>query len=80
MRRTLTCEAVVNFPVPNIHQLAAQLRTMYDGTKPVAGRDLASAFHLSENAIVPVLRRCEERGLIRNFKCRGWIPAPQADH
>ena len=63
MRRTLTGEAILNLPTPNIHQLHAQLRTMYDGAKPVTGRELASAFNLSENAIVPVLRRCEQRGI-----------------
>ena len=79
MRRTLTCEADPNLPTPNIHQLYAQLRTIYDGAKPVTGRELASAFHLSENAIVPVLRRCEQRGMIRNIRCRGWIPSQPSD-
>ncbi len=79
MRRTLTCEAAPNLPTPNIHQLSAQLQAMYDGTKPVTGRELASAFQLSENAIVPVLRRCEQRGMIRNIQCRGWIPAQPSD-
>jgi hypothetical protein len=79
MRRTLTCDAVLNFPMPNIHQLSAQLQAMYDGTQPVPGRQLAAAFQLSENALVPVLRRCEERGMIRNVRCRGWIPVQQPD-
>ena len=79
MRRTLTCEAVLNFPVPNIHQLSAQLQAMYDGTTPVTGRELAAAFQLTEGAIISVLRRCEERGMIRNFQCRGWIPVQPSD-
>jgi hypothetical protein len=79
MRRTLTCEAVLNFPLPNVHQLSVQLQAMYDGTQPVTGRELAAAFQLSENALVPVLRRCEERGMIRNVRCRGWIPVQQPD-
>ena len=77
--RTLTGAAVLNLPTPNIHQLSAQLRSLYDGAKPVTGRELASAFQLGENAIVPVLRRCEQRGMIRNIRCRGWIPAQPSD-
>ena len=79
MRRTLTCEAVLNFPVPNIHQLSAQVQAMYDGTRPVTGRELAAAFQLTEGAIIAVLRRCEERGMIRNVQRRGWIPTQTSD-
>ena len=41
MRRQLTCEAVLKFPVPNIHQLTAQLQSMYDGAKPPVSARLA---------------------------------------
>jgi hypothetical protein len=74
MARYLTCEADIDFPVPNIHQLTAQLRTMYDGQTPVTTRALAHAFGLVEGAIVPVLRRAEQCELVRNIDCHGWIP------
>lgn len=52
----------------------AQLRAMYDGKLPVTARALAQAFGLLEGAIMPVLRRAEQAGMIQNFRCRGWIP------
>lgn len=70
----LTCEADINFPVPNIHQVTAQLRAMYDGQNPVTARALALSFGLVEGAIVPVLRRAEQCEMVRNINCRGWIP------
>lgn len=70
----LTCEADLDFPMPNIHRLTAQLRAMYDGRSPVTARALAQAFGLLEGAIMPVLRRAEQAGMIQNFQCRGWIP------
>ena len=70
----LTCEADINFPAPNIHQVTAQLRAMYDGQTPVTARALALSFGLVEGAIVPVLRRAEQCEMVRHIDCRGWIP------
>lgn len=56
MPRKLTCEAVVNFPVPDIDQVVVQIRAMYDGQTPVTTRAIAHAFGLVEGAIAPVLR------------------------
>lgn len=74
MPKYLTCEADINFPLPSIHQLRAQLDAMYDGQKPVTAKALANAFGLIEGAISPVLRRAEQFELIRCVDCRGWIP------
>ena len=70
----LTYEADINFPVPNIHQVTAQLRAMYDGQTPVTARALALSLGLVEGAIVPVLRRAEQCEMVRNVGFRGWIP------
>ena len=70
----LTCEADINFPVPNIHQVTAHLRAMYDGQASVTARALALSLGLVEGAIMPVLRRAEQCEMVRNIDCRGWIP------
>jgi hypothetical protein len=72
--RYLTCEAELNFPVPDPGRLAAQLRAMYDGRNPVGAKAVAQAFGLIEGAIVPVLRRAEQCVLVRKVEGRGWIP------
>jgi len=74
MPKYLTCESALDCSMPNIHRLTAQLRTMHDGHSPVTARALAQAFGLFEEAIMPVLRRAEQAGMIQNFQCRGWIP------
>ncbi len=74
MPRKLTCEGVVNFPVPDIDQVVAQLRAMYDGQTPVTARAIAHAFGLVEGAIVPVLRLAEQYKTVRKVDCRGWVP------
>ena len=74
----LTCEADINFPVPNIHQVTAHLRAMYDGQAPVSARALALSLGLVEGAIVPVLRRAapssarwfETSTVAVGFRCR----------
>jgi predicted transcriptional regulator len=74
MSKYITCEADLNFPVPNAERVTAQLRAMYDGRKPVSARAIAQVFGLSEGAIAAVLRRAENCGMVRSIECRGWIP------
>jgi len=74
MPKYITCEADLNFPVPNAERVAAQVRAMFDGRHPVTARAVAQVFGLSEGAIAAVLRRAENCGMVRNIECRGWIP------
>lgn len=74
MPKLLTCEADMNFPVPNVERVTAQVRAMYDGRKPVTALAVAQVYGLSEGAIAAVLRRAERCGMVRNIECRGWIP------
>lgn|GEM_PF-2467946 len=74
MSKLLTCEADLDFPVPNAARVTAQVKAMYDEQKPVTARAVAQAFGLSEGAIAAVLRRAERCGMVKNIECRGWIP------
>lgn len=74
MPRKLTCEAVVNFPVPDIDQVVVQIRAMYDGQTPVTTRAIAHAFGLVEGAMAPVLRLAEQYDKVRKVAGRGWLP------
>lgn len=74
MPKYITLEADLNFPVPNIYQIAAQLRAMYNGQTPVKAAALAKSFALAEGAIAQVLRRAEQFEMVRNIPGQGWIP------
>jgi hypothetical protein len=74
MRKQLQCTAVLTRSLPNVHQLFARLISLYDGCRPVTTKRLAEVFGVEPNAIIPVLYRAEQRGMIRSCQCRGWIP------
>jgi hypothetical protein len=74
MRKQLRCTSVITRSLPNVHQLFARLNTLYDGCRPVTTQRLAEVFAVEPNAIIPVLYRAEQRGMVRSCQCRGWIP------
>jgi hypothetical protein len=74
MHSYLTTEADLNFPVPNAEGVVSHVRRLYDGRTPVSAQSLARLFGVSENAILPVLRRAEVTGMIRKVQQQGWIP------
>ena len=74
MRKQLQRTSVLNRSLPNIHQLFARLNSLYDGCRPVTTQRSAEVFGVEPNAIIPVLYRAEQRGMIRSCQCRGWIP------
>ena len=67
MSKYITCEADLNFPVPNAERVVAQVRAMYVG-RPVTALAVAQVFGLSEGAIAAVLRRAENHGMVRNIE------------
>lgn len=74
MRKQLRYESVLTRSLPNVHQLFARLNALYDDCRPVTTHRLAEVFGVEPNAIIPVLYRAEQRGMIRTCQCRGWIP------
>ena len=74
MRKQLQRTPVLTRSLPNVHQLSARLGSIYDGSRPVTTQRLAEVFGVEPNAIIPVLYRAEQRGMIRTCQCRGWIP------
>lgn len=74
MRKQLRYTAVLTRSLPNVDQLFARLNALYDDCRPVPTEQLAEAFGVERNAIIPVLHRAEMRGMIRNCQCRGWTP------
>jgi hypothetical protein len=70
----ITCDAPIDFPIPSIDMLVERLGQLYDGTKPVAAKALASSFGLSEGSIGPVLRHAREMNVIKEIHGVGWIP------
>ena len=70
----LTCEADLDFPVPNVTRVLARLRTLADGTTPVTTRSIALAVGADVLAIEGVLRRAHHSGLVRRVAGRGWVP------
>lgn len=70
----ITCDAPIDFPIPTIDMLVERLGQMYDGSKPVTAKALASSFGLSEGSIGPVLRHAREMNAIREIRAVGWIP------
>ena len=74
MSRYLTCEADLDFPVPNADRLVAHLRTLFDGAMPVTTKAIAIAVGGDVPAIEAVLRRAKHAGLLREVHGQGWIP------
>jgi hypothetical protein len=74
MPKYITLEADLDFPMPSIYQIAAQLRAMYDGRTPIKAAALAKSYELAEGAIAQVLRRAEQFELVRQVPGQGWIP------
>ena len=70
----LTCEADLNFPVPNANRVVAHLRTMFNGSMPVMSKDIAAAFGCDVPAIEDVLRRAFHNGMVRRIGDNGWVP------
>jgi hypothetical protein len=70
----ITCDAPIDFPIPTIDMLVERLGQLYDGSKPVTAKALASSFGLSEGSIGPVLRHAREMNAIREIQAVGWIP------
>ena len=69
----ITCEADLNFPVPNVERLVAQLRTLSDGKTPITTKDIAASVGGDVPAITDVLRRASHCGLVVQI-CGGWVP------
>jgi hypothetical protein len=40
----ITCDAIMNFPVPTIDMLVERISQMYDGQKPVSAKAIAASF------------------------------------
>ncbi len=74
MRKQLRYTSVITRSLPNVHQLFTRLNALYDGCRPVTTQRLAEVFGVEPNAIIPVLHRAEQRGMVRSCQCRGWIP------
>jgi len=74
MRKQLRCTSVLTRSLPNVHQLLARLNSLYDGCRPVTTQRLAEVFDVEPKAIIAVLHRAEQRGMVRSYQCRGWIP------
>jgi hypothetical protein len=74
MRKQLRGTVVLNRSLPNVHQLSARLGSLYDGCRPVTTQRLSEVFGVEPNAIIPVLYRAEQRGMVCSYQCRGWIP------
>jgi len=70
----MTCEADLNFPVPNVERLVAQLRTLFAGEKPVPTKAIALAVGGDVPAIEGVLQRAERNGLVKQVIGQGWVP------
>lgn len=73
MRKQLQRTSVLNRSLPNIPQLFARLNSLYDGCRPVTTQRLAEVFDVEPKAIIAVLHRAEQRGMVRSYQCRGWI-------
>ncbi len=74
MRRYLTCEADLNFPVPDAASVVARLRTLFDGETPVTTKAIAIAIGGDLHALEAVLQRAERAGLVRYVHAQGWLP------
>jgi hypothetical protein len=74
MSNYLTCEADLNFPVPNAERLVAHLRTLFDGATPVTTKAIAISIGGDLPAVEAVLRRAEHAGLVRQVHGQGWVP------
>ena len=70
----LTCEADLDFPVPNANRVVAQLRTLFDGEKPVTTRDVTLSIGCDVLAVEAVLRRAANNGLVKQVIGQGWVP------
>jgi hypothetical protein len=70
----LTCEADLDFPIPNANRVVAELRALSDGAKPVATKVVAAALGCNVSAIEDVLRRALHNGLVRQIGDDGWVP------
>lgn len=70
----ITCEADLDFPVPNAQRVAERVRAMYDGTRPVNARAIADEFGVGVGAIEAVLIRAARAGLVYQEMGQGWIP------
>jgi len=75
MSAYLTCEADLNFPVPNASRVVAHLRTLFNGTMAVMSKDIAIAFGCDVSIIEDVLRRASHSGMTRQIGDDGWVPA-----
>ena len=70
----MTCEADLDFPIPNAARVVAELRALFDGTKPVATNVVAAALGCHVLAIEDVLRRALHNGLVECVGEKGWVP------
>lgn len=74
MPKYLTTEADLDFPIPNVERLVAQVRTLFDGTQPVTTEAVAKAIGADVRAVRDVLRRAEHARLLEQVPGRGWVP------
>ena len=64
--------AELNIPGPTASTLAAQLKTMSDGKRPITSEQLAKALHCSVGKAEYELNIAERIGLVKRVS-QGWI-------
>ena len=74
MSKYITCEAELNFPVPDVARLVARMRELYDGKAPVNVDLLVREFGVSDGAIRAVLLRAQRSEMVRQVTSVGWMP------
>jgi hypothetical protein len=78
-RRRITCEADLDFPMPNSQRAVAMVRALSNGKRPVTATAVARAFGVDWTlAIEAVLRRAERNGLVRRLPDRTWVATDYA--
>ena len=74
MPNYLTCEAEMDFPLPNVLRVVEHLIAVYDGQTPITTQSIANTYGLSANEIMIVLRRAQRIGMIGPVGAQGWVP------
>jgi hypothetical protein len=70
----ITCEADLDFPVPNVERMLFHVRRLFDGAAPVTTEAVARLIGCDPLAVDNVLKRAAHSGLIREVRGEGWIP------
>jgi len=73
MPRPLTCEADLNFPIPDVNAVAARIAELQQKQVTATTQVVAQSFHLSANALQPVLDRGHRNGVFAFHSGQGWV-------